>query len=325
MARNMAWLDNVNAVWRQVGREIGAEFEVREYNMSGRHNTLRAALVRKTERLTITLEYRAECKFGYDDNDYYQTTTTMKGHLVDKVQGEGYTLKTNNADEVNAFLREEKEETIQKLMQEALGRSSLSLGANCLSFREGSEDRAPPGAWALFFGTNWMIPISDPWRLKSLFSLFEAILRRMERPAFQRALEIDKVRTKELAEELDKVRAKILPELLEETLQLYVELTNLGIDARVLEQGPAPNEGGKGGDQSEMIFGFPAEPSWIEIRNSPIRWVAVVGSEEGYEVFATWWFIPDPHIGADSPLVNLYPSIVKSHRFFGREIGLFTA
>ena len=65
---------DVNAIWRQVGREVGAEFE---FHAQPDGRAFEATLVRRSERWTVTLRYRVEDQSGFGGVTY-RTTTLME-------------------------------------------------------------------------------------------------------------------------------------------------------------------------------------------------------------------------------------------------------
>ena len=205
-AERMPWLDEVNAVWRQVGREVGAAFELREYDPGASDIAFGAALVRRTERWDIALQYRAECEYAHSDaGDDFKTTTMMKAVAKTetafrfnigrdvwpddwsiKIDGRRYGVEGNNKNKIRVLL---DDQMIRSLIPTALGSSSLDLRRSQLSFSEKSENQVP-GAWKKVESYNWMLPIRDPGRLKALFRLFEAVLDRLEQLEVQEVAEI---------------------------------------------------------------------------------------------------------------------------------------
>ena len=214
----MPWLDEVNAVWRQVGREVGAAFELREYDPGASDIAFGAALVRRTERWDIALQYRAECEYAHSDaGDDFKTTTMMKAVAKTetafrfnigrdvwpddwsiKIDGRRYGVEGNNKNKIRVLL---DDQMIRSLIPTALGSSSLELRRSQLSFSEKSENQVP-GAWKKVESYNWMLPIRDPGRLKALFRLFEAVLDRLEQ------LEVQEVAEIMTAQVLDSLKAR---------------------------------------------------------------------------------------------------------------------
>jgi hypothetical protein len=200
----VAWYDDVNAVWRQVGSEVGAEFEFHD-----RDQAFEAALVRRTGRWTIALEYRAEVDAspalaGLDF--HYGTTTRMKAlantattfeFKITRALGQNYDVETNDGDKYNALIDNEEITELLSEVLRTLGRSSLVLYQSQLSFEEGSSDKAQGSLMVIPGERNWMLPISDPSRLKALFRLFEAVLESLEQPEVQNPLTLGKRLLKE--------------------------------------------------------------------------------------------------------------------------------
>ena len=86
-------------------------------------------------------------------------------------------------------------------------------------------------------------------------------------------------------------------------------LRDLGIDARMLERAPILEKD----DDYHMPRG------WIEIDGGPIRWVALGDDPQDPE---TPWFVPDPRIGPEFPMLAMRAAIqtVRSFPLFGRVI-----
>ena len=138
----MAWQDDVNATWRNVGRKVGADFQFNKRNgvpsilNKGKiADGYEGKLVRRSEEWTVTLEYIAEHTPEYDELGKFYTTTTMKARPNKK---------------------KAKEWEI---------------------FREVSKDKAPRGLLDTSLHTllvdpndNWRLPIKDYATLVTLFS-----------------------------------------------------------------------------------------------------------------------------------------------------------
>ena len=193
----MAWDDDVNAVWRQVGSQVGAEFEFRELTTesNGRiqGEKLIGTLVKKSAQSNITLEYRARKVYSWSDApDDIGTTTKMQAHAgtqgffsfrvrrpglrvrrSTEIGRKRYLVKSSDQDVMREVLEDEE---VRQLIPAALGRGDLVLAMGILRFTEDSHDniRAFP-----FPVVEWKRPISDPQRLKALFQLFEAVLDRL--------------------------------------------------------------------------------------------------------------------------------------------------
>ena len=193
-AEHMAWVREVNAVWRQVGREVRAEFKFSETTTPRYGQILIGTLVKKSAQSNITLEYRAGTLYSWSDAspDVVSTTTEMNAHVGTapslsfsilrprlwsrgsmEIGGERYLVKSSDKDTVKELLEDNE---IRQLILETLGHGKLVLENQTLVFTEDSNDRI----WSFPFPTvEWKRPISDPQRLKALLRLFEAVLDRL--------------------------------------------------------------------------------------------------------------------------------------------------
>ncbi len=296
----MAWYDEVNATWKQVGLEVGAEFQFQRSHgvpsirrKGKRAHIYEGKLVRRTEEWTLTLEYKAVAEIEYDDFNEFHTTTTMKAGA--------------NTENAHTWIGSRGERVFLK---------------------EVSKEEAPRLLRALM-GPNWMLPIKDHDELVALFRSSEDTLAELENreessgPETERAERrrelLDDTRRllsarvvkheKEAADEDQRLRDWHMVrkgKLLDEARRLCVRFAGFGMDARVLERAPAP-------DDKDSVYG------WIEIPEGPIRWVLV--NDEPQE-FLTCWMVPDPRIKLDSPFILVNSSPVKSRRFLGRVTGI---
>lgn len=314
LVEHMPWIGEVNAVWRQVGREVGAEFGFRVPGTD--HSAFGAALVRKTGKWTITLEYGAERTYVYEDYDS-KTKTLMKAAANTEatfqfeiafglwgrngsieIEGRPYDIKSNITNKVRELLANER---IRELIPEALGRSSLGLDESQLSLAERSGEKAPD---------NWMLPIRDPSRLRALFRLFEAVLNQLDQLPQLSALEHEKAQQLSARERKKTQRSEhwLLQQHRKQRLRARnkdcTALRKLGIDARVLELDPLTPQ------PTGIEDGLKAD-GWIEIAEGPIRWV---------EPGLGHCHVPDSRLGPDFefPYTEVYSERQKRFPVFGR-------
>ncbi len=138
-------------------------------------------------------------------------------------------------------------------------------------------------------------------------------LRNESRPTLHQPGATGRIHPEQLAEECSRDQyEEWVPEdeadLLDETRRVSATLANLGIDARVLERGSAPYN-----DDAD------AQTSWIEIAESPIRWVEIEWDSDGMD---TSWLVPDAQIRPDSLDVFIHSEPVKSRPLFGSVKGV---
>ena len=87
-------------------------------------------------------------------------------------------------------------------------------------------------------------------------------------------------------------------------------LTSIGVDARRLEGPPEPVKN----------YGNDWWAGWIELAESPIRWVVFEASDE--DEICVSWLVPDPLIEAGSHPIMIHPVPVKSFPIFGHIEGV---
>jgi hypothetical protein len=294
----------------QVGLDVGAEFENRSRNEPFSH-TYGAALVRRTEKWTITLEYRAE-EDKARGGTVYETTTTMHAPANSEINDVKLALLGYN-------------ERIQQLIPEALGRSSSGLVLDKQQRRvvDRSNRKTRTGSvMRRWEGTNWMLPITNPVRLRALFRLFEVALEELEKLGQLSELELNRLcleeEEKEDAESMAEPR-QIAAEFVRISVQFFSE--ELGLDARVSNQNPLSPEAAL--TQAPHFddledYGHHVE-TWLEIAEGSIHWVRLDSTYGGNQAS---FYVPDSRIRANFPLVSIFPAPAKSFPVFGRPKGI---
>ena len=295
-----SWVPKVNAIWRQVGNAVGAEFKYHEHtterNGRTQSETHIGNLVKKTALSTITLEYDAHRTYSWADagTDPSLSFSLRRPGLWSgllwsrrsmEIGGTPYAVSGDDREVVRAVF-DDKE--VGRLLPVVGGGELVLTKTGRLNFVEVSRE----GIRSLWFG--WPHPISDPQRLKALFQLFEAVIeRRFHAPSLRlAAAQAKEERRSQAAQRREEARSG-LQEITEST---YTELLSLGVDARVLDRKPLPGEAPRG---------------WIEIADSPIRWAQVTW--DGEEFSDIYFWVLDSRIGTHFPVV--FVSISKSLRW----------
>ena len=96
-------------------------------------------------------------------------------------------------------------------------------------------------------------------------------------------------------------------------------LRSLGVDARVLERGPLSLESTGAWDSAGTWRG---PIGWIEIAESPIRWLTLAYNWDWSQEIETFCFVPDPRIESGFPNIVIESTPVMSFPLFGRVAGV---